>query len=323
MMPTEPANIWQWVAEALEHHDAIMLLVVVSSEGSSPGKAGAKMAVTEQGECYGTIGGGAVENKLCQQAQSMLSSGSLTPRLIRQQHSFPATSQASGMACGGAQSVLLFCCQNSDLKLYRQLAAADRTTTPGILSLSPVGIQFNPQQTLPYPTQFNQISEQDWIYQEIIGISKQAYLIGGGHVSLALSKILATLDFGITVIDERDTPDTLIRNNDAHRKLVIPYREISNVIPEGDQIFVLIMTHSHKMDAMVVEQLAGKNLHYLGVLGSRKKISQLKTYLGGKLTPESLQRIKGPIGLPIHSHTPAEIAVSIAAELIQLQNTVN
>ena len=64
-------------------------------------------------------------------------------------------------------------------------------------------------------------------------------------------------------------------------------------------------------------------LRYLGVLGSRKKISQLKANLGGKLTPESLQRIKGPIGLPIYSHTPAGIAASIAAVLIQLQNVVN
>jgi len=81
------------------------------------------------------------------------------------------------------------------------------------------------------------------------------------------------------------------------------------------------MTHSHKTDEKVAEQLADKRIRYLGVLGSRKKIEQLKAHLEPRLSVESLQRIRGPIGLPIKSHTPAEIAVSIAAELIQILNT--
>lgn len=81
------------------------------------------------------------------------------------------------------------------------------------------------------------------------------------------------------------------------------------------------MTHSHKTDEKVAEQLADKQVRYLGVLGSRKKIEQLKANLAHQLTVDSLRRIRGPMGLPIKSHTPAEIAVSIAAELIQILNT--
>ena len=80
------------------------------------------------------------------------------------------------------------------------------------------------------------------------------------------------------------------------------------------------MTHSHKTDEKVTAQLANKKVRYLGVLGSHKKIAQLKTNLSATVSLQSLQHIRGPIGLPINSHTPEEIAISIAAELVQLLN---
>ena len=136
-------------------------------------------------------------------------------------------------------------------------------------------------------------------------------IVGGGHVSLALSKILATLDFVITVIDERDNPDTLASNHYAQTKLRIPYPEIGNAIAEGEQVFVFIMTHSHKTDEQVAELLADKQVRYSGVLGSRKKIEQLKANLAPQLSVESLQRVRGPIGLPIKSlHQPKLLSVS-------------
>ncbi len=225
------------------------------------------------------------------------------------------------MICGGEQTVLLYRCRNSDRELCRQLAESFLNHAPVVLQLTPAGLLLNPPQVPPGPIEFNRFSDTDWSYQETVGVCKQAYLIGGGHVSLALSRILATLDFDITVIDERPNLDTLNRNTDARRKLNIPYREIQQAVPDGDQVFIFIMTHSHKTDEKVAELLAEKNVRYLGVLGSRRKIAQLKNNLGARLTPDALNKIRGPIGLPIQSHTPAEIAVSIAAELIQIVNS--
>jgi len=307
---------WQWLVDALEHTGSVMLMIVVSSQGSSPGTAGAKMAVTERGQCFGTIGGGAVEHSLAKQAQSLLSNDAFHHQLIREQHHLSTTGHASGMVCGGEQTVLLYVCQYSELEIYRHTL----NKLPGVLKLSPAGIQFIQDCTLPFALRFNMLSEDDWVYEERVGIGKRAYLIGGGHVSLALSKILATLDFDITVIDERDNLETFNRNADAHHKLIIPYQDIPDAIPEGDQVFIFIMTHSHKTDEIVTELLANKNVRYLGVLGSQKKIAQLKANLSNKVSFESLQHIRGPIGLPINSHTPEEIAISIAAELVQLLN---
>ena len=220
------------------------------------------------------------------------------------------------MVCGGEQTVLLYVCQYSELELYRLTL----NKLPGVIKLSPAVIHFNQDYTLPFPLRFDILSDNNWIYEERVGIDKQAYLIGGGHVSLALSRILATLDFDITVIDERNNLETFKRNTDAHHKLVIPYQNIVSAIPEGDQVYIFIMTHSYKTDENVTELLANKKVRYLGVLGSHKKIAQLKANLSSKVPLESIQRIRGPIGLPINSHTPEEIAISIAAELIQLLN---
>jgi xanthine dehydrogenase accessory factor len=319
----ELTTIWQWLVDVLASQNTAMLMIVVSSEGSSPSKAGTKMAISTQGErfgSFGTIGGGALEYRLVKKAHDLLATDTVAPVLCRFQHNLSGTDDVSGMSCGGKQTVLLYRCRNIDIALYRQLAEMHLHKTPGTISLTPNGLQLQLQTLLPQQTQFNLQSENEWLYQEAMGICKQAYIVGGGHVSLALSKTLATLDFDITVIDERDNSETFARNHYAHRKLRIPYREVANVIAEGDQVFVFIMTHCHKTDEKVAELLADKRVRYFGVLGSQKKIEQLKTNLASRLSVESLQRIRGPIGLPINSHTPAEIAVSIAAELIQILN---
>ena len=318
MLLSQHRSFWQHLADALATTDKLMLLLVVDSQGSSPGKAGDKMFLTDQGKRYGSIGGGSAEHKLLRLSKSLLDDDDrIGPQIIHQQHQPGATALASGMICGGEQTLLLFRCRMGDKALFQQVAAHPS----GLLTFSPAGLQWHHEMELAAPYQFSYQNETDWFYQENLAWQRQAYIVGGGHVSLALSKILATLDFVITVIDERDNPDTLVRNHYAQTKLRIPYREIGKVIAEGDQVFVLIMTHSHKTDEQVAELLADKRVRYLGVLGSRKKIGQLKTNLAPRLSAESLQRIHGPIGLPIKSHTPAEIAVSIAAEIIQILNT--
>ena len=316
-------TIWQWLIAALQRNQPAALLVVVSSTGSSPGRAGNKMALAVDGAKFGTVGGGQVEHDLSVHAINCLNRPVQGVELISKQHRPSAeAANASGHICGGEQWLALLPCGPGQLPLFQRLQMAYEQQQPLLLQLDPQGLILIESGTHKATPVFHYRHENDWCYQETIGQRKTAYIIGGGHVGLALSKILATLGYDINVIDERQGLDTLNRNTDAHRKLIIPYRDISQVVPEGDQVFVFIMTHSHKTDEQVVEQLATKKVAYLGLLGSRRKIAQLKSNLSSRLPPEALQNIHAPIGLPIHSHTPAEIAVSIAAELIQLSNSV-
>jgi len=180
----DQADIWQWIIDVLDDHKSAMLMIVVCSEGSSPSKAGTKMAVTAQGESFGTIGGGALEYSLIKKAHSLMATESVGPILCRYQHNLSESLDPSGMSCGGKQTVLLYHCRNVDIELYRQLAEIHLNKTPGVISLTPKGLQLQVPKIIARLTQFKLESENDWLYQEVVGLYKQAYLIGGGHVSL-------------------------------------------------------------------------------------------------------------------------------------------
>lgn len=296
----------------------MVLMIVVASRGSSPGKAGAKMAVAADGSTMGTIGGGRVEFDLVGQANALLSSQPVKPKLLTKLHRAAAAGEASGMICGGEQRVALYRCGQMERQLMLQLARATQERGDVWLQATDRGLDV----ILSQNQRLDALSEISgtgrWIYRESIGIRKTVYIIGGGHVGLALSRVLVTLDFDIVVLDARGKLETLARNVYATEKRVVRYCRISDFVPEGPRAFVLVMTHGYRTDQQVLEQLAGKKFAYIGVLGSKRKIMQMKRCLRNRGVADAwLDVLHAPVGLPIHSHTPAEIAVSIAAELIQ------
>jgi len=314
----DPIQLWQWIGDGLASGASVTLLIVVDSSGSSPGKIGAKMAVTENG-MIGTIGGGAVENGLIESVRESMVKGVTEPKIHSRTHHASETGTSSGMICGGEQTVLVYPCRIQDLPLFEQLAECCRLRTPRRLVISRSGLRLTDAEASVFSAHFE--PGADWLYQEVIGRCKCAYIIGGGHVSLMLSKVLDLLDFDSVVIDERDGIDAMQSNGVAWKKMIIPYAEIDQAVPEGPEVFIIIMTHSHRTDAQVLAELAAKNVPYFGLLGSRKKIASIKAALSGQVPEQTLQRLHAPIGLPIKSHTPAEIAISIAAELIQFTNS--
>lgn len=313
-------SIWQWLGSALQQHQSVALLIVVDSKGSSPGKTGAKLAITADKSQFGTIGGGKVEYDLCKYTAKYLKQNQHEIQLFNRQHHPTSSGCSSGQICGGEQSVALIIFNQSDLLLLQNIQQAEENSQPLILEISPQGLAIVPVTENTAKSSFTFHHQTDWNYQCLIGCQKNAYIIGGGHVSLALTQILVLLGYKVTVIDQRSSVKTMLDNTQAHQKLLIPYSEIANKIIEGVHSYVFIMTHSHETDQQVVELLAKKNLTYLGVLGSHRKINLLKKNLTHKITDQRWQSIHAPIGLSIYSHSPMEIAISIAAELIQFNN---
>jgi xanthine dehydrogenase accessory factor len=162
-----------------------------------------------------------------------------------------------------------------------------------------------------------------WCYREQLGFRDHVTVVGGGHVSLALSNVLALLDFELTVLDDRPDLPTLAANQAAHHRRVISYDTIADEIVPGPHQYVVVMTVGYRTDALVLRQLLGSTTEpepyrYLGVMGSTAKVAELRRGLAeAGFTAAAMARLRGPIGLPIGSQTPEEIAVSIAAELIQ------
>jgi xanthine dehydrogenase accessory factor len=313
-------TIWQWLNSALQQHKSVALFAVVDSKGGSPGKAGNMLAITADKTCFGTIIGGKTEYDLCEYAIKYLKKNQYSTQLFIKQHHRASTEHSSGQICGGEQTLALVILKPSDLSLLQKVQQAEANSQPIILQIRPCGLTLAPYTANAVSSSFIFHQQTDWFYQSVIGCQKTAYIIGGGHVSLALTQLLALLDFKVIVIDQRTAVKTMEDNELATKKLVMPYSEIATEIMEGVYSYVFVMTHSHETDQKIVELLAGKNVRYLGVLGSRHKTSLMKKKFSDKFNELNWQSIHAPIGLPINSHTPMEIAISIAAELIQLDN---
>lgn len=306
----QQAKFWTQCLHIVKTRHSLALLLVVDSQGSSPGKAGAKMAIATDGGCLGTIGGGQIEYKLSEQALDLLQQVSSSSRLFYEQFN------GAGQVCGGMQTVLYYQCSEADLPVLQDILCAFQHKQLMQLCINPQGLSLKKPPHGAPKIEFSHRPGAGWLYQELIGIQKTAYIIGGGHVSLALSQVLLLLDFEIIIIEQRQNIRTMEENEYASEKMTIPYADIKQYVKEGDQSYVFIMTHSHLTDQQVLAELFSKQLAYLGVLGSQRKFKVMQNELIELIGAEYWQSIHAPIGLAIHSQTPMEIAISIAAELI-------
>jgi xanthine dehydrogenase accessory factor len=115
-------NLWQLIYDCLHKDIPVALLIVVESDGSTPGRVGFKMAVAEEGPLLGTIGGGAIEHRFVNKAQTKLKNHDFFALCQRKIHNQTAITDRSGMICGGMQTVVLYPCQpNKDLITIKRL----------------------------------------------------------------------------------------------------------------------------------------------------------------------------------------------------------
>lgn len=314
---------WQLIEQSLAGNIPVMLLYVLESHGSSPGRQGFFMAVNKEGVMEGSIGGGIMEHKFVEMVKEKLRADSYELRAIKKQfHNKSAASNQSGMICSGEQTILLYTVQQKDKEAVQQIISSLEQNKNATLTLSPEGIAFDqaiPSKDFYYSFQ----SEDDWLYYEKTGYKNHLYIIGGGHCALALSKLMRDMDFYIRVYDDRTELKTMIENDAAHEKYFVnDYSELKDLISSGKDHYVIIMTMGYRTDDIAIRALLEKEFRYLGMLGSQTKTQKMLTeYREEGLKEEWLQRIQAPAGLLISSQTPEEIAVSIAAEIIKSKNT--
>jgi xanthine dehydrogenase accessory factor len=317
-------SVWKLIAESLQQQIPVMLLYVLESSGSSPGRQGFFMAVNSKNEMEGSIGGGIMEHKFIEMAKEQLrvmSSESVAAELRKQIHDKSAAKNQSGMICSGEQTILLYPAQKKDEEQILKIISSLEQNKNGTLRLSPNGIEFS--ESIPEETfRFSMRSEQDWGYSEKTGYKNELFIIGGGHCALAFSKLMSGMDFYIRVYDERKNLKTMQENESAHEKHFInDYSELNSIIPKGNSHYVVIMTFGYRTDDIALRAIINKEFKYLGLLGSKSKIEKMfEDYRREGFEEKLLQRIHAPIGIPVKSQTPEEIAVSIAAEIIKTKN---
>lgn len=313
-----------------------MLLVVAESSGSSPGRRGYKMAVAFDGELIGSIGGGLMEVNLVNQSREMLGTQARSPAsphsgetdaaesptsFLKSQVHQKNSPNSSGMICSGRQTVifkLLTPEHASTIQTAINLLTNNRRT---VLTIGPARFEVVPPESRTQ-SGFLRLSETDFLYQETLGPKEDLYIVGGGHCALALSELASKLDFHIRLFDDRPNLNTLDKNRFADEITIVEsYERIADYIPSSQNAYVVVMTLGYKTDEIVIKCLLEKDFKYFGVLGSRAKMATLLKNLKNEgYDGERLNRLNTPIGLPINSRTPEEIAISITAEIIAVKN---
>lgn len=300
---------WRYALESLRDGRRAVLVFVVDHSGSVPGVTGTRIVVSETGFA-GTIGGGAAEMQLIERAVAHQGDAEI--------YRFFHTPSGGGTLCSGIQDFAIIPLSANDLDSLQEIVGTIDNHRTGMLHLSSSGVEFQGGETFPHSWIDR---EEAWTYTGPIGLENTLYIVGGGHVALALSKIMATLPFRIVVVDNREDLPTMAANRWAHQQQIISYEDIGSVVEEGDRSWVVIMTFGHAHDRQVLERLLGRDFAYLGLMGSKSKVRQMyAAMVADGISERALADVMAPVGISIGSHTPEEIAISIAAEIISLRN---
>ncbi|MCU1290184.1 MAG: hypothetical protein JWN60_2413 [Acidobacteria bacterium] len=315
-------EIWQFAAAKLRRNEAVMLLIVAESSGSSPGRQGFKMAVSES-DLRGSVGGGVMEIALVEQAKLRITNFELRIKTnIAEQIHRKNAPNASGMICSGRQTVIFYHLDPADLKTVNSIVRLLKNNQPKALRISNSAFEISENLTGESDFRFERSGGNAFVYSEKLGCKNKLYIVGGGHCALALSELMSRMDFHISLFDDRRDLNTLAKNKFADRKIVVEsYEKIDDYIESGANVYVVVMTIGYQSDAVVIRKLLDKDFKYFGVLGSKAKMATLLRQLKNEgFATEKLNRIRTPIGIEINSRTPEEIAVSIAAEIIKVKN---
>ncbi len=304
----------------------------------------------------GTVGGGSLEARALEQGRLVLEEN--RPRLLEVRMKGVEVQQAE-MICGGRVTLYLEPLDPADTALVEVFQAAARLTLAGEralwLSALPADLDQEPPRpshllvpesgpALGDPGDLETLDgilkenlaawlEQDrpgilappvsagpaWFYQPLVGRAV-VYLFGAGHVARELAALLPPLGFGLVVADDR--PEFANRDHFPQADQIW-VRDFNRVL-EGEKLppraFVVICTRGHAFDKEVLAQALAQQPAYLGMIGSRrKKATIFKALEQEGVSRELLARVHSPIGLDIGAQTPAEIALSIAAELVAVR----
>lgn len=313
----------------LQAGERAVLCTILECKGSAPRGVGAMMAVFSDGSALDTVGGGEMERRAIERAKELLLQGlSETGRYLLH----PNREADIGMVCGG-EVLLGFQCflpeDAAQLAVLDELQALLSGTgrgywetvyradgTAGLILHG--GADFHDEQPdLPNAPTLT-VGETETRFIEPISRRERVYILGGGHVGRALTPALAAIGFSVTVYDAREELAQPSRYPAAERVLCGPFEALLPEVQIAPEDYVVVMTPGHKADLAVLRQALKTDATYIGCIGSAKKVAYINEQLRQEgFSSGQIARIHSPIGLPIGAQTPEEIAVSIAAQMIQ------
>ncbi|MDD6919803.1 MAG: XdhC family protein [Eubacteriales bacterium] len=329
-------KLFEILKNELDANRDVTMVTVTASSGSTPRGAGARMIVGDSGRLYGTIGGGAVEFECQKRAAEVLKTKkSFNENFILK----PNQVQDLGMICGGdvrcyfqfisAEDKAMCAIIDYANKLFEQ--DVDTWLITDITEDSDAGMALYSKnegifgidipEDIIYKLQSKPIKvtieDRDY-YVEQINQNGKVYIFGGGHVAQQLVPTLTRINFSCIVCEDREdfTKKELFEGvMDTRLVDMLNLDDICAEITSND--YICVMTRGHKDDYEVQRQVLRTPARYIGVIGSKRKIAGVRAKLiADGYNDKDLDRITAPIGIPLDAETPAEIAISVAGQLI-------
>jgi xanthine dehydrogenase accessory factor len=278
--------------------ERVALCTVVGSRGSTPQQKGAKMLVLADGTTLGTLGGGCVEAEVRKQALALLNQNESKLLEFRLDHDY---GWDDGLICGGIMDIFVQVIDSSTAETFRAMRDALTASRGTSFQIS------------------YELAGQQKQYIEELGPPPMLVIAGAGHVGQALASIASTLDFRVTVIDDR--VDFL--SKERFPNAVCITGDIESELKQFDidaNTYLVIVTRGHRHDGHALNAVIDSPAKYIGLIGSKSKIKTIFDDLSERgVAPDKLLRVHAPIGYEIGAVTVNEIAISIAAELIAVR----
>jgi xanthine dehydrogenase accessory factor len=296
----------------------VSLVTVIETWGCAPRPTGAMLAIRDDGIVSGSVSAGCIEDDLISRAKAALQSAKTTasdklPSLV----TYGVTKENAarfGLPCGGTPRLMhepvddtLWIEELLKRTTAHELVARTLTVATGKVSLG--------------SAQRGQALQFDDATLTTVFGPKWLLLNGAGQLSQTVASIAGLLDFEVLVCDPREEYAATMAILGAQWVFGMPHDLVRELAPDAHTAIVAL-THDPMLDDMALLEALKSNAFYVGTLGSRRNQETRKQRLAEHfdLTEQELSRLHGPVGLSIGGKTPAEIAVSVMAEIVQVKN---
>ncbi|KPK95542.1 hypothetical protein AMJ80_05015 [bacterium SM23_31] len=338
-------NLYKQICQLLEEERKGVLATIIMTRGSTPVSALSKMVVLDGGaNIIGTVGGGCLEAQVITDSKTVYETG--IPDI--KTYTMTEDDIEGGLICGGTLDILLELLNSAMLPVFKKLldnclegkdAVLGTVLTKDSMSKKFLVTEGEKGTDLPEEifarTEFKDVAHEvrrtgkTLIYE--IGGSKivlepvagvyTVVIFGGGHVSKFVAEAAQRTGFAVCVVDDRAKFASRKRFPTVEQVVCAGFREAFSQLRINEKTYLVIVTRGHSYDEVVLEEALKTPAGYIGMIGSKRKIS--KTYDNLRERGVGISKLKNvfsPLGLDIGAETAEEIAVSIVAELIKFRH---
>jgi xanthine dehydrogenase accessory factor len=346
-------TIYDELAGFLDSGETVAVATIIAVRGSVPREVGAKMIIHPLGRHVGTVGGGCGEADVIRSALDVIQTG--RPTVVRVDLTEDVSMQALGV-CGGIMDVFVERVMPADAagvapaamrvaalreSVARRESVALATVVHGPdagrqavvwLDRAPLGdlgaspesprtitdartaLRDRQHRLLKYP------DADTSVFVEVQRRAPELIIVGAGHIAMPLAQMAGMCDFSVTVLDDRASFANAERFPTVQRVIAGPMRDTLRGLQIDADTYIVLVTRGHSLDVECLLDVLDRPAGYIGMIGSQRRVDAVFQLLEEEMgiDPVKFERVYAPIGIAIGAHTPAEIAVCILAEIINV-----